>query len=82
MSMQAAVSMPLAKRILRRTYSEGSVFGFLLRKLRRTLVYPFDSEMSLTLSVTQASSTYDYSTVDVFVYATEVRRLALGDNSR
>jgi hypothetical protein len=30
-------------------------------------------KMSLTLSVTQASSAYDYSTIDVYVYATELR---------
>jgi hypothetical protein len=42
--MQVVISIPLAYCILRCTYSEGGVFGFLLCKLRRVPVGPLDSE--------------------------------------
>jgi hypothetical protein len=43
-SMQAAVSIPSGRCILRCTYSEGSVFGFLMREFHRVPVSPIDSE--------------------------------------
>jgi len=40
--MQIAINILLAYYILKYTYSEGSVFGFLLRKLYYALICLFD----------------------------------------